>query len=287
MTLATRLLLVIALSLGTPGAYAASMTLHIVVDPHEKAGALRLFGGFRETRLREKVPPEGASVEIGLPSKPTTASLLVSWPPNHEAAFPLVLASAFADQTVEVHLLERRSIVRPASSEVRSACDRSAPQGIAAVFEMLFSCKGYALALERAGEEWDPDHRLAVNGWLVANYRLATLSDRVSPYGLDPDLRYRVETVIQRTSMGGGDRRWRPIRVADARTLIELDDSRPVRMAGFVPILLEKGAVPAASAINTVALETLRTLNPAGAIDGITERLLVDNQIYLDSLQSQ
>ena len=58
-------------------------------------------------------------------------------------------------------------------------------------------------------------------------------------------------------------------------------------MAGFVPILLEKGAVPAASAINTVALETLRTLNPAGAIDGITERLLVDNQIYLDSLQPQ
>ncbi len=277
-------LLVIALAFGASTALAASMTLHVVVDPHDRASELRMFdGGYIERELHPKVPQGGASIEIELPSVPSTASLLVEWPPNHEAAFPIVLSGSFLGQKVEVHLLQRRSPVRPASRDVRSSCDRSAPQGISSVFEMLFTCKGYALALEEAGEKWDPDHRQALSGWLVANYRLATLSNRVSPYGLDPDLRSRLEDILAREGSG----RWTPIRLADARVLIELEETRPVRMAGFVPILLGQGAIPAASAINSVALETLRTLNPAGPIDGITERLLVDNQIYLDSLQPQ
>jgi hypothetical protein len=281
-------LAITAMIVAASSAQADSVTLQVVADPADRAEALKLFGsepGFREQLLHDDVPDGGVMASVDLPPGAVEASLIVVWSDNRQTSFPLMLASSFANQVVEVHLLERASATRPTSQQVRRACDQSAPAGISPVFEMLFTCKGFALALEEAGEDWDPDHRLAMSGWLVANYRLASLGNRVSPYGLDPDLRSRLEEALERGRRDGrGDDRWVPLRLADARALIELTDTRPIRMAGFVPDLLQQGAVREARNVNAVALQTIQTLQPAGAIDGINERVLLENQILLDNL---
>lgn len=279
---------VAAIIIGATAANADSMTLRTLADPADRAGALKLFGGvsgFLEEVLDDDVPIGGVSAQIDLPPAAAEASLIVVWSNGRQTSFPILLSSSFANQTVEVHLLERAPANRPTSLEVRRTCEQTAPAGISPVFEMLFTCKGFALALEDAGEEWDPDHRRALNGWLVANYRLLTLGSQVSPYGLDPDLRARLKEALDREEHERrGDRGWAPLRLIDAKTLIELTETRPVRMAGYVPDLVQTGAISEARAVNTLALETIRQLQPDVAIDGITERLLLDNQTYLENL---
>jgi hypothetical protein len=272
-------------------ALADSLTLQTLALPAEHAQALKLFGGargYRETLLHPDVPPEGVEAQVALPHAAVDANVFVTWSNNRQTSFPLVLASPFADQTILVHLMQRISTERPSSLDVRRNCEQTSPAGISPVFDMLYTCRAYTLALEDAGEAWDPDHRRALSGWLVANYRLATLGDRVSPYGLDPDLRMRLETALEREQRERwGDRRWAPLRLADARRLIELIDTRPVRMAGYVPQLVARGAVTQASAINDVALEYLVRLDQYGPVDGITRQLLLDNQSYLATLATQ
>lgn len=276
----------LALVAGPCGAQPAAMPMTIALEPSSEAKSLFYegdgIGGPLELVPPDQIGSQPLAVAIPMPAAPLSNGVLtVDWDDSSSSAFPIVLGAAFTAHSVYVKLFNRGIDETPKQSAVSKACTQIRPDTSDEAFEMFFACRAMALQLENAGKAWLKPHRTAMAGWLIANYFLYTRNPPVSPYGADPDLLSRLRDAIQQDDDDPG-RDWRPLRLPDARTLLQLVDDQTVRLAGQVPALIGIGDYAIAAEVNAAAIAAFRP-DQTGAY-GLNEQLLLDNQVFLEQM---
>jgi hypothetical protein len=176
--------------------------------------------------------------------------------------------AAFIKTTVQVY------VIRPDGT----VCDAAPGRPLTETFRALFVCRKLALAVE-VSNRWSVAHRRALAGWFIANYNLYTRISPVSPYGFDSELLSKLDEILMAVDV---ERKYRdadfaPLRLADVRAAKKLIDEEPIRLAGAVGTLLNRGEIKAAEAINKAASSKLQDLGPGLAIQGINKQLLDNN----------
>ncbi len=246
--------------------------LHLATD----ATRIVITEGFNDRTLAEAPISAPVVKQVALSSLGgVPSSISATWSQGRTTGFHVQLSRALADSTFQVHLFDPSLLSRDRCGDVDFP-------SITAAFEVFHACK-YTYS------QWNiysPKWKNAVNNWFRANYFLLTQA-RPSPYRLDPELKRRLETVLELVNKGQYDaEQFLPIRIADIKQAIMIESNQ----AAFFPAAVERLARtrPAtAFELNRYVLDNFENLLTQGAapiFSGINESFLLRNDDYLRAL---